>query len=191
MKERKKNYFLFIVGNFKNEDGIYEDGIYDNVGEVITTLTLILNGGILRYIHHDNLMACHFQSTDSLEELDYLLSTTLSDNVISYFLMPKPRKMGFRLTPNLEKHLLDLKSKPFDFDESEIKGDIGGGIKNIGEIFSYLQDDVENLFKDFNNTLVEKNVEYDVDYLLDKISEKGIDSLTPEEKKFLDDQGRD
>ena len=28
-------------------------------------------------------------------------------------------------------------------------------------------------------------------YLLDKISEKGIDSLTPEEKKFLDDQGRD
>jgi hypothetical protein len=161
MKERKKNYFLFIVGNFKNEDGI-----------LITTLTLILNGGILRYIHHDNLMACHFQSTDSLEELDYLLSTTLSDNVISYFLMPKPRKMGFRLTPNLEKHLLDLKSKPFDFDESEIKGDIGGGIKNIGEIFSYLQDDVENLFKDFNNTL-------------------GIDSLTPEEKKFLDDQGRD
>ena len=50
---------------------------------------------------------------------------------------------------------------------------------------------MENLFKDFNNTLAEKNVEYDVDYLLDKISEKGIDSLTPEEKKFLDDQGRD
>ena len=99
--KRRKNYFLFIVGNFTDPTTVQT-----NIGDTIHTLTMILDQGNLRYIHHDNLMVCHFQSTETLEDIDWLLSTTLNEDIIAYFLLPKPRQMGVRLEKDLEKHLL-------------------------------------------------------------------------------------
>lgn len=182
--KRKKNYFLFIVGNFSDPSTVH-----NNITDTIHTLTMILNGGTLRYIHHDNLMICHFQSTETLEEIDWLLSTTLSEDVISYFLLPKPRQMGVRLEKDLEKHLTDLKSKPNNEDPT-INENIPEGFKHIGEIFTSLKEDMGTLFKIPPQHSEPTTIEYNVDDILDKIYEKGIDSLTKEEKEFLDQQSK-
>ena len=87
---------------------------------------MVLNGGTLRYVHHDNLMVCHFQSSETLEDIDWLLGSTLNDDIFAYFLLPKPRQMGIRLDVDLEKHLTDLKSKP-TIDDPSIDETIMGG----------------------------------------------------------------
>lgn len=180
---RKKNYFLFIVGNFNDSSTVNT-----NITDIIHTLTMLLNESTLRYIHHDNLMVCHFQSIETLEEIDWMLTNTLNDDVTAYFLLPKPRQMGIRLDKELEKHLTDLKSKP-NTDKPNIDENIGEGFKHIGEIFSSMKD-MEIIFKLSDNKSDEPIVTYTVDNILDKINETGIDSLTIEEKNFLDQESK-
>ena len=182
--KRKKNYFLFIVGNFTDPSTVH-----NNITDTIHTLTMILNEGILRYIHHDNLMVCHFQSTETLEDIDWLLTNSLNDSVISYFLLPKPRQMGIKLDKDLEKHLIDLKSKPTT-ENPKIDENIGIGFKHIGEIFTSMREDMDIIFKMPDNKPDLPIVTYNVDEILDKINEKGINSLTIEEKEFLDEQSK-
>jgi len=181
---RKKNYFLFIVGNFTNPSTVNS-----NVTDIIHTLTMLLNENTLRYIHHDNLMVCHFQSTETLEEIDWMLTNTFNEEVTAYFLLPKPRQMGVRLDKELEKHLTDLKSKP-NTDKPTIDENIGDGFKHIGELFSSMKEDMEIIFKLPDNKFDIPLVTYTVDDILDKISETGIDSLTIEEKNFLDQESK-
>jgi len=182
--KRKKNYFLFIVGNFTDPSTVQ-----NNITDTIHTLTMLVNDSTLRYIHHDNLMICHFQSVDTLEEIDWMLSNTFSENIISYFLIPKPRQMGIRLDKDLEKHLTDLKSKPTT-DKPQIDENIGIGFKHIGEIFTSMREDMDIIFKMSDNKADLPVVTYNVDEILDKINEKGINSLTIEEKEFLDKQSK-
>ncbi len=183
---RKKNYFLFIVGNFTNPSTVNS-----NVTDIIHTLTMLLNESTLRYIHHDNLMVCHFQSVETLEEIDWMLTNTFNEEVTAYFLLPKPRQMGIRLDKELEKHLTDLKSKP-NTDKPNIDENIGDGFKHISEIFSTMKDmkDMEIVFKYSDEESDTPIVTYTVDNILDKINETGIDSLTIEEKNFLDQESK-
>ena len=183
---RKKNYFLFIVGNFTNPSTVNS-----HVTEIIHTLTMLLNENTLRYIHHDNLMVCHFQSEETLEEIDWMLTNTFSEEVTSYFLLPKPRQMGIKLDKELEKHLTDLKSKPTT-DKPNIDENIGDGFKHISEIFSSMKDmkDMEIVFKYSDEESDTPTPTYSVDDILDKISVNGLDSLTIEEKNFLDQESK-
>ena len=186
--KRRKNYFLFIVGNFTDSNTVQT-----NIIDTIHTLTMILNQGNLRYIHHDNLMVCHFQSTETLEDIDWLLSTTLKEDIIAYFLLPKPRQMGVRLEEDLEKHLTDLKSKPTT-DNPTIDENISGGFKHIGEIFSAMKEDMGSLFdkipQDSPDYVKIPTITYTVDDILDKINETGLGSLSKEERNFLDEQSK-
>ena len=181
---RKKNYFLFIVGNFNDSSTVNT-----NITNIIHTLTMLLNESTLRYIHHDDLMVCHFQSIETLEEIDWMLTNTFNDDVTAYFLLPKPRQMGIRLDKELEKHLTDLKSKP-NTDKPNIDENIGEGFKHIGEIFASMKEDMEIIFKLPDNKSDKPIVTYTVDNILDKINETGIDSLTIEEKNFLDQESK-
>ena len=184
--KRKKNYFLFIVGNFTEPTTIQA-----NVSDTIHTLTMVLNGGTLRYVHHDNLMVCHFQSSETLEDIDWLLGSTLNDDIFAYFLLPKPRQMGIRLDVELEKHLTDLKSKP-TIDDPSIDETIMGGIKHIGEIFTSMQEEMGEIeFQPNYNHMETSYDKYTVDEILDKINERGLESLSGEEIDFLDGQGEE
>lgn len=162
-------------------------GDLDNsqVTEIISTLTLIFSGNGLRYLHHDNLMVCHFQSVETLEDIDEILSATLSDDVISYFLLPKPRQMGIRLEKDLEDHLINLKSKP-NLGNSIKSETLQDDFQHISEIFSNIREEI----KDLKQQKKEVDENYTVDGLLDKINTSGLDSLTKTEKNFLDQQSK-
>jgi len=182
--KRKKNYLLFIMGNFNGTPTVQND-----VTDIIHTLTMVLTDSTLRYIHHDNTMVCHFQSLDNIEEIDWLLSNSFNKSVVGYFLIPKPRQMGIQLDNDLKEHLMDLKSKPTLGDKS-VESKVGDDFKHISELFDNLKGDMEIVFKFPNNSSNQDPIIYSIDDILDKINEFGIDSLTKEEKEFLDEQSK-
>ena len=169
--KRKKNYLLFLMGEFK--------AINTPLSHLIDTLSFVIGSPYLKYVHHDNLIVAHFESYDTLEDIHFYLNTTLDDTILSYFLFPKPRKMGIRLDEELEKHLTELRKNTLN------KSD--GFVENINEHFLHINEALQN----YSNKFVDKvrkeseSKEYNLDDILDKISESGMDSLTTEEKKYL------
>jgi transcription initiation factor IIF auxiliary subunit len=170
--QRKKNYLLFLMGDFKS--------INKPLGHLIDTLSFVIGSPYLKYVHHDNLIIAHFESNDNLEDIHYFLNTTLDESILSYFLFPKPRKMGIRLDEELEKHLKDLKKNTL----------------NKSDMFSEKVNDnllhINDVLQDYTNKFINKvkkeseKKEYNLDDILDKITQSGMDSLTTEEKKFLE-----
>jgi len=194
MTKNKKNYLLFMVGEFTDNDNNEV-----TITDLINSLTILLGGDKLRYIHHDNLMICHFQSIDTLDELDFILNCSLDESIFAYFLMNKPRNLRIKLDDTLKEHLMNLKSK--NKKDSSKNKNTSDNFKNIGEILSSFFDkelNSENIkypfeephFSLLSEDYPKKNIEHNVDDILDKISDKGIESITEEEKKFLDDQSK-
>ena len=180
--KRKKNYLLFIIGDFLMSESVHED-----VKEIIDTLTILLDGKSLKYIHHDNLMLCHFQCFENIEDIDLYLSENIPSNIFAYFLLPKPRKMGIRLDMELQDHLLNLNKNTLS-DDSSLKGDsLSGNFLHISEVLSNFKEDMMSEMKNLGQ---KEHEVYSVDNILDKINKTGIESLTEEEKKFLDQESQ-
>lgn len=171
--KRKKNYLLFILGDFKD--------INTSLNQIISILGFVIGGPSLKYIHHDNLILAHFESYDTLEDIHFYLNTTFDEDIISYFLVPKPRKLGMRLDEELEKHLINLHSNTLKLDEDTIKEKLGENLYHVNETL-----------QEYSNRFINKTIDkskkktYTLDEVLEKIYDEGVDSLTEDEKNFLD-----
>ena len=53
-----------------------------------------------------SLLLSNIKDNMSFEEVDGILHEFLNPHIAAFFLMPKPRKLSYRLDPNLEYHLL-------------------------------------------------------------------------------------
>tara|TARA_R110002051_G_scaffold200246_2_gene267174 strand:- start:2909 stop:3457 length:549 start_codon:yes stop_codon:yes gene_type:complete len=180
--KRKKNYLLFVLGNFLTSNSVHKD-----VTDIIDILTVLLEGKSLKYIHHDNLILCHFQSYEHIEDIDLYLSNHISPTIFAYFLIPKPRKMGIRLEDELQNHLMNLNINSFS-DINNIKTDhLSDSFLHISEVLGSFKEDMLSEMK--KHSQVEETI-YDVDGILDKINKSGMGSLTSKEKKFLDEQSQ-
>jgi len=165
-KQRKKKYMLFLMGNFNK--------VEEALDEITNVIAVVMDGQHLRYIHHDNLIICNFESIAPLEEIDGFFTDTLTEIFESYFLILRPRRMGFRLDDDLKKHLFfNPKNTPPDRKQSK-------EIPRIREL-------MEGFVDHFQRAIKKKNIKtnFDLDEVLDKISSQGLDSLTAAEKHFL------
>ena len=171
--KRKKSYLLFILGDFKD--------IKTSLNQIVSTLGFVIGGPYLKYVHHDNLILAHFESYDTLEDIHFYLNTTFDENILSYFLVHKPRKLGMRLDEELEKHLTNLRGNTLKRDEDIVK-------EKLGENLYHINETLQEYTNQFINKAVNKSTKktYTLDEVLEKIYDKGIDSLTLDEKKFLD-----
>jgi len=180
--KRKKNYLLFILGNFLTSNSVHKD-----VTDIIDTLTVLLEGKSLKYIHHDNLILCHFQSYEDIETIDDYLSESISPDIFAYFLIPKPRKMGLRLDDDLQNHLMNLNKNTLSKD-SPLKSDyLSDNFLHISEGLNSFKED---MIHEMEKRVTTEPPVFEVDDILDKISKDGIDSLTKEEREFLDQQSQ-
>jgi hypothetical protein len=75
-------------------------------------------------------------------------------------------------------------------------------VKMLVEYEYHMDDNIKNSIPPIDNSIVsfeivrdivkdEKKSDLNIDELLDKISDEGIESLTPEEKEFLDKKSKD
>jgi len=161
-----KKYLLFLMGDFKQIEMVLK--------EVTEVISLVMDSNHLRYIHHDNLIICYFESRASLQEINEFFDADLSNVFESYFLLNKPQNMGYRLDSELTNHLFHFtKEKPSSKTTNPKIPRINELIEGFAEQF------IEAVRKE------KTVVNFNLDDVLDKINEKGMASLTPDEKKFL------
>ena len=70
--KRKKSYLLFLLGEFTITSEVLSD--------LVNTLTFVIGSPYLKYVHHDNLIITHFESYDTLEDIDFYLGNHFSQN---------------------------------------------------------------------------------------------------------------
>jgi len=190
---RTKKYLLFMFGAWiRLEDNI---DLYQHIKDVLET---VLATPELSFVTGEHTLIACIESTAPFNEIKDLLDEFLKPEIPAYFLMPKPRNLAYRLNPILEQHLFS-KLKKFDTPPPEM-------IKELMEYFKKRAMDNLDFFEDkmdleFMEQFVKSDLEdnfdrfenetLDIDYILDKISEKGLSSLTINEKNFLDKQKND
>ena len=107
---RVKKYLLFMFGAWiRLEDNIE---LYEHIKDVLES---VLATPELSFVTGEHTLIACIESTSSFNEIKDLLDEFLKAEIPAYFLMPKPRNLGYRLNPLLEQHLFS-KNKLKDFD---------------------------------------------------------------------------
>jgi hypothetical protein len=154
-------------------------------GEVINKkianeLMPIVKSDALKYIFGDKHSIFHFESELPQAELEIYVDIVNQDNEseFMYVLLQTSKKMSSNMDPNHLKHLTTLKTPKTK--KNQIKGKISE-IMGDEEIAEFLRKTVyDNIPTDLT-----------VDEILDKIHEKGIESLTISEKQKLDNYSKE
>ncbi len=157
--------------------------IIGNIREVMQTIVV---DDEFSFVTGTNIVIMCIKSKMPFEEVSEIMSEFLTPQVNTYFLMPKPRNLSYRMDKELESHLFDDGS----YTSTKIKTI---DPKLAEELSKSLRSIVEKKMLELRNTLknpIEKkqttlNIPFTVDNLLDKIIDDGVDSLTQEELEFL------
>ena len=97
---RVKKYLLFMFGAWiRLEDNVE---LYDHIKDVLES---VLATPELSFVTGEHTLIACIESTASFKEINDLLNEFLKPEIPAYFLMPKPRNLGYRLNPLLEQHL--------------------------------------------------------------------------------------
>ena len=177
MGTRIKTYFLFLLGNWKT-NSVHPD-LVNNIKDVMET---IIVGDEFSFITGDNVIVMSLKSNMGFEDVDGVLHEFLSPHVAAFFLMPKPRKLSYRLDQNLEYHLFGKKpqiNKP-NYVSPLLAEELTKQLKSLVD-FKMVQIK-KDMQKKYGKT---KLKDLTLDGLLDKISKTGMNSLTENEIKFL------
>ena len=96
-----------MFGNWKILEK--ERELYSHISDMLHT---IINTPEISFITGEHMMIACLSSTSTFEEISSLLEEFLSPEINTYFLMPKPRKLSYRMNPILEEHLFNKVISP-------------------------------------------------------------------------------
>mgnify|MGYP003118551649 FL=1 len=166
--------------------------LYEHIKDVLETILAVPELSFVTGEH--TLIAC-IESQASFNEIKDLLEEFLKPDIPAYFLMPKPRNLSYRLNPLLENHLFGKsKIKKIDEPSSEMLKELMDYFRRRAmENLNFFENklDLEMIKQTYEPSGVwptSNNEILDIDVILDKINERGIDSLTINEKEFLNKQ---
>ena len=180
MGPRVKQYLLFMFGNWSMIEKNAE--VVNNIRDVMQT---IVTEEEFTFITGDNIIIMCVKSRMSFEEIDEILKEFLSPFINTLFLMPKPKKLSYRLDENLKNHLFGSQKTKYKHIDPKVAEILSNQLKSI------VEKRVKKIKKDIDKTQKISNfketrlIPMTIDGLLDKILDEGIDSLTIEEKEFL------
>ena len=167
------NYLLFVYYNTDVNNG------ENKTNEIGVFISDIMTSKEIKFMHGEKHAIFNFSSDLSFNEMkDFIDLTVIDIQQFEYFLIPKPRNIGSNFDSDNLNYLLSLKkskTKKHTPTPPKLR------TKNLGETenFMDLADIIFNLKKPEVCNLT-------LDELLDKISEKGIDSLSELEKQKLE-----
>jgi hypothetical protein len=187
-------YLLFIFGEFKNNDKLVE-----LIAKQISIFTD--DETYLKYNYGDYGIVMHFQSHFSFYNLRDHVHIVLEKVAPQYFLMERPKNFYAFMPPELKLNLFDLHEENNDIEQTNVNfKDFTNIMDNflINITSSFNEDEgifsEENMEQMFNNIMskLEKEEKYTptIDELLEKIKDKGLDSLTDNEKQILDEYSK-
>lgn len=180
MAKRTRKYLVYMFGSWETIEK--SENIITNIRDVMRTIVV---EDEFTFVTGTNVIIMCIKSRMDFTEIEDVMSEFLTPHVNTYFLMPKPRKLGFRMDKNLENHL-------FGYPPNRTKLNIDPRVaKELTTQLKNLMDSKVKRFKDVLLNPTSPNPDHhklrplNVDKVLDKIIEEGIESLTPEELDFL------
>lgn len=167
-----KKFFLIVFGEFESED---------ICKEVALTLTPVVDSPHLKFNHSKGNIFFHFASEVSQEEIYDYIMISLIDKCQYFILLENTGNISLFLPPNVQEHLMDLVNEGKDV-EMKIKVDSNKNLMNEeseDEFVALLLEEVKKQIK-----------KPSLDQILDKLSSKGIQSLSKFEKDTLDEYSK-
>ena len=163
-----KKYILFIFG-------LTEEQL---IVETLADLEKISDE--IKFFSGPTYSIYHFESKDSVEEIKQILLEYLDEMIESFFVFSLEGEHAIEMDEQLKAYFLDTKFTNISDDlklRKEYKGE-----KDIGII------PIKELLEAYLSKLPKRKMT--VNEILDKILEKGIETLTQEEREFLDNQDK-
>lgn len=207
MGKNEKTYLLFIFAKFDEGSKLLR--------EIPLQLIPVSSSKYLKFNYGESNIVCNFESKLPFDELREFVDIALDGIVEQWFLIEHSDNMAVHMDNSLKLNLFDLNS-----DNREIKGSSDKyydktdklsdkqGEDEMFKIMDYFlneamkevnPDDMMSMFTDeeedplITKLRLKKNSKYGkptLDQLLEKVKEKGIDSLTKYEKQLLDEYAR-
>lgn len=170
-----KKYFLTVINeaNFMHQDAI---DISMAIGEIVDSKYMNFNFG-------ENYLMFHFESSVNKEDMytfiqgvlygitDTFVLTEISDN----FSVSLPAKMKFIFDLDRVEDIVEIDKTSNDYDMVEY----GDEDDEYDELY-------QNIMENYRQNLKKSQPKISLDSLLDKIKEKGLDSLSDVEKQILE-----
>ena len=184
MELQDKKYMLFIFGDFTEMENFIENISYQ--------LVTVISSKFLKFNYGEFGMNLHFRTKESFEDLKEYIDMCLDDLVDQYYLIEATENVAIKMDRKLKKDFLNIdgvkvenKNKEIDIEKlSEEKRN------KISGMMDFIIPLSENIFDFPMKFKVPQALKPTTDEILDKISEKGIESLTTEEKQILDNHGK-
>lgn len=170
-----KKYLLIVVGDFTPE-GITQD--------IALALTPLVDSEHLKFQKTDTILIFHFASSVMENELKDYVTGVLYGLSNTYILTEMSDKVTLFMPEDFKKHLLDLETSSSDFNTSlEMVKIKNNQYNSDDESDDELNEEILALLLGKKKYKARK---ISLDSILDKITEKGINSLTSEEKSILE-----
>lgn len=198
MELKNKSYLLFIFNKSESDFKISE--------QILTQLTPVITSNFLKFNYIGTSLICNFKSNLPFDELKEFVSLSLDDIAAQYFLLEHPDKMSVFMPTNYKLNLFDLDSENRDVIDDQSPPDKLNFEEFMGFLSSFLtwrddnlSDNDDYFDEEYDDPLINKikHTNYGltkskmVDSILEKISDKGIKSLTKQELKILDEYTRE
>jgi len=195
MKEHNEpyQYLLFIFGDFKGKDKIIE-----LIALQLSSFTD--KNSYVKYNYGDYGIVMNFQSQYSFYSLRDHVHIVLEKVAPQYFLFERPKHMYAYMPPELKLNLFDLNEENINIEQKDVNfkdmmNIMDNFLINLTSTLSpenmLSEDDMERMFENIMNEVDRKEeVRPTIDDILDKIREKGIESLSNSEKQILDEYSK-
>ena len=164
-----KKYLLTVFGNFESEQ----------CEEIAHCLEPLVDSTHLKFQFRNNVVLFHFASEFIMGDIHEFVELMSYDLFDSFILSEYNDTVSVFMTDDLKSHLFDL--------DNETEGVVTFDLElRNGFDMSYDEDDEDDIVTTLMNQ-VKKNLQVPtLDQLLDKVSDNGVESLTPYEKATLD-----
>ena len=184
MKSQDKRYMLFIFGDFSEMENF--------IDEISYQLVTIVSSEFLKFNYGEFGMVLHFRTKETFSELKDYIDMCLEGQVEQYFLMEATENVDIKMDRKLKKDFLNIdgvkkENKNKEVDVEKLNEEKEKKLGNIMEFILPLSDENFEFPMKFKRPESPKPT---VDQILEKITEKGIESLTKEEKQILDNYGK-
>ena len=185
-KLKDPSYFLFLFGDFSNLENLTQ--------ELSMQFLPFVTSPYLKYTYGEFGVVFHFRSGETFVDLKEYVDMGLNDITDQYFLMEATKNTEIKMDKRLKKDFLNI--------DGELKKEENkNGTINVETKLKERREELKNFTFEFMIPIVDPNSMFNqpkvfeaeeptVDDILDKITEKGIESLTEKEKEILDNYGK-
>jgi hypothetical protein len=185
LPKKNPSYMLFIYGDFIDSETLIQ--------ELSAQFLALVTSPYLKYTYGEFGVVLHFRSDELFSDLKEYVDMILNNITEQYFLIETSSNYDIKMPKKLKRDFLNIDG---DIKKEETKT----GTINVDTALKERREELKNFTFEFlmpediilfNQMNTSTETRYPtVDEILDKISERGIESLTETEKEILDNYGK-